>query len=43
MPITVHVVSEDEYNDWLTEAKVKFAKEEIRNNFKMAKNIKEIK
>ena len=43
MPITVHVVSQDEYNDWLTEAKVKFAKEEIRNNFKMAKNIKEIK
>jgi len=27
MPITVNVVSEDEYNKWLEEAKVKFAKE----------------
>ena len=27
MPITVRVVSEEEYNDWLLEAKVKFAKE----------------
>jgi cytochrome c oxidase subunit 2 len=42
MPITVHVVSEDEYNKWLEEAKVKFAKEEIDNNFKIVKKIKEI-
>ena len=27
MPITVRVVSEEEYNEWLTQAKVKFAKE----------------
>ena len=31
MPITVKVVSEDEYKEWLDEAKVKFAKEEITN------------
>ena len=37
MPITVNVVSEDEYNKWLEEAKVKFAKEEINNNIKVAK------
>ena len=43
MPITVNVVSEDEYNKWLKEAKVKFAKEEINNNIKVAKKIKEIK
>ena len=43
MPITVHVVSEDDYNKWLEEAKVKFAKEEINNNKKIAKKIKEIK
>ena len=43
MPIAVNVVSEDEYNKWLKEAKVKFAKEEINNNIKVAKNIKEIK
>ena len=43
MPITVHVVSEDDYNKWLEEAKVKFAKEEINNNIKIAKKIKEIK
>ena len=43
MPITVHVVSEDEYIEWLEEAKVKFAKEEIKNNIKIAKRIKEIK
>ena len=42
MPITVNVVSEDEYNEWLEEAKVKFAKEEINNNIKVAKKIKEI-
>src|SRR5210317_643143 len=43
MPITVNVVSEDEYNQWLEEAKIKFAKEEINNNIKIAKKIKEIK
>ena len=43
MPITVKVVSEEEYNKWLVEAKVKFAKEEINNNIKVAKKIKEIK
>ncbi len=43
MPITVNVVSEEEYNKWLEEAKVKFAKEEIKNNIKVAKKIKEIK
>ena len=43
MPITVNVVSEEEYNEWLEEAKVKFAKEEINNIIKVAKKIKEIK
>ena len=32
MPITVKVVTEQEYEDWLSEAKEKFAKEEIENN-----------
>ena len=32
MPITVKVVTEDEYQEWLFEAKEKFAKEEIENN-----------
>ena len=32
MPITVKVVTEEEYEDWLYEAKEKFAKEEIENN-----------
>ena len=32
MPITVKVVSVEEYQDWLSEARVKFAKEEIENN-----------
>ena len=43
MPITVHVVSDEEYNQWLKEAKVKFAKQEINNNIKVVKKIKEIK
>ena len=43
MPITVNVVSEEDYNNWLEDAKVKFAKEEISNNIKVAKKIKEIK
>ena len=32
MPITVKVVSEDDYQEWLSEARVKFAKEEIQND-----------
>ena len=32
MPITVRVVTDEEYNAWLEEAKVKFAKEEIETN-----------
>ena len=32
MPITVKVVSEEDYQEWLSEAKVKFAKEEIKND-----------
>ena len=43
MPITVNVVSQEEYNQWLEKAKVEFAKEEINNNIKVAKQIKEIK
>ena len=43
MPITVNVVTEDEYNKWLEEAKVKFAKDEIKNNIKIVKRIKDIR
>ena len=32
MPITVKVVSEEDYQEWLLEARVKFAKEEIEND-----------
>ena len=32
MPITVKVVSEEEYQKWLSEARVKFAKEAIEND-----------
>jgi len=32
MPITVKVVTEEEYEEWLSEARVKFAKEEIEND-----------
>ena len=32
MPITVKVVTEEEYEFWLSVAKEKFAKEEIENN-----------
>ena len=32
MPITVRVVSEEEYNEWLLQAKVKFAKEVIEED-----------
>ena len=42
MPITVNVVSQEEYDQWLEKAKVEFAKEEINNNIKLAKQIKEI-
>ena len=43
MPITVNVVTEEEYNQWLNKAKVEFAKEELNKNIKVAKKIKEIK
>ena len=43
MPITVNVVSHEDYNKWLEKAKVEFAKEEISKNIKVAKKIKEIK
>ena len=37
MPITVKVVSDEEYQSWLSEARVKFAKEELENDkFKIA-------
>ena len=32
MPITVRVVTDEEYNAWLEEAKIKFAKKEIETN-----------
>ena len=32
MPITVRVVSQEDYQEWLSEARVKFAKEEIKND-----------
>ena len=32
MPINVKVVSEEDYQEWLSEARVKFAKEEIKND-----------
>ncbi len=32
MPITVKVVSDEDYEEWLSEARVKFAKEEIEND-----------
>ena len=32
MPIAVRVVSEEDYQEWLSEARVKFAKEELENN-----------
>ena len=43
MPITVNVVTEKEYEKWLEEAKVKFAKENLNINNKLAKKIKKIK
>ena len=42
MPITVNVVSQEEYDKWLGEAKQKFAKEELGlNNKKVVKRILE--
>ena len=43
MPITVNVVTEEEYKKWLEKAKVEFAKEDIKNNIKIVKKIKETK
>ena len=43
MPITVNVVTEEDYNKWLEKAKIEFAKEDIKNNVKIAKTIKELK
>jgi len=37
MPITVKVVSEEDYKIWLENAKVKFASEEIQQNIKIVK------
>ena len=39
MPITVKVVSLDEYETWLKEAKQKFAKEESEVNIKIVKKV----
>ena len=43
MPITVKVVTEEEYKKWLIEAKQKFAKEIIEKDFKIAKKIAKVK
>jgi cytochrome c oxidase subunit II len=40
MPITVNVVTEEEYNKWLKEAKQKFALEDSTVNTKVVKKIK---
>jgi cytochrome c oxidase subunit II len=37
MPITVNVVTEEEYAKWLDEAKQKFALEDSKTNIKIAK------
>ena len=39
MPISVKVVSEEDYAKWLLEAKQKFAKEEKKSNIELAKKI----
>ena len=39
MPITVNVVSQDEYDAWLVDAKQKFAKEELNLNKKVVSKI----
>ena len=38
MPITVNVVTEDEYAAWLNDAKQKFALEDTGSNIKVVKN-----
>jgi cytochrome c oxidase subunit 2 len=43
MPITVNVVTEEEYAKWLEKAKIEFAKEDIKKDIQMVKRIKEIK
>ena len=40
MPITVNVVTEAEYKEWLEKAKIEFAKEDFKNNIKITKKIK---
>ncbi len=40
MPITVNVVTEEDYKKWLEEAKIKFAKEELNIKNKLVKKIK---
>jgi len=40
MPITVRVVTDDEYTEWLADAKVKFAKDPIEQKIELAKTIK---
>ena len=41
MPITVRVVTDEDYKKWLLEAKEKFAKEIIEKDYKVVKNFKE--
>jgi cytochrome c oxidase subunit 2 len=41
MPITVRVVTEEEYKKWLLEAKEKFAKDIIEKDYKVVKKFKE--
>ena len=41
MPITVNVVTQDEYEKWLEEAKQKFAKEEKKSDIKLVKKIRQ--
>ena len=43
MPITVNVVTLDEYNLWLEDAKLKFAKEDLSRDFKIAKKFEGLK
>ena len=43
MPITVNVVTDQEYKEWLKKAKVEFAKNDSSINNKIVKKIKEIK
>ena len=42
MPITVRVVTDEEYKKWLLEAKEKFAKEIIEKDYKVVKKFKEM-